>query len=629
MLRKIAKNPLSLIWLQQWINTAVFCLFYILEEWVFLVTKASFLSSIKWGQKLLVLLKGYLLLTSVCFLILFLLGLISFILPQKIRRIVLQVSNLLPAGILACLLLLMVDNFTYTVFSIGIVSSTGIFRIIYAVFFLAILYFCFKFSSLLLTLKIRHASSKLVVIAAILIGTIFVIPSSKPTLDLGTVSTSSNKLPNVIIIGSDGVLADHMSVYGYERETTPNLEQFAKDALFVENDFPNSGNTSGAIISMFTSKYPTETRVLYPPDMLTGEDAVQHLPGILKKLGYYNVELGAPYYADSYSLGVLNGFDEVNGEVAARQTYLRLVGLGFSTNDAYFLSSNIDRIQERLLHIFFIETMVNPYDLIKKDATLIPDNEKIDKILSLINSSQDQPVFIHAHLMGTHGSRFNPAIRVFSKGETQNKGWMTDFYDDSIYNFDSMFGRMIEGLKSSGQLENTLIVVYSDHGQLFKVNTKIPLIIRFPNGDYKNIKINQAQNLDIAPTILDYLQIEKPTWMEGNSLIDPKYTPEPTIGVGIIHTVSSEEGGFVQDASYLKPPFYQFEYIDVVNCQKWYRLDLYGYKITSGTVADYMDPCPANKLISMAQVKNEFSEILKNDGFIIPPQLSTILGSRN
>lgn len=626
MFKRIEKNRLLLQWIQQFINTALICFLFTFSEWIFQVTKPSFLSNVDWGQKILVLVKSSVRLSSACFVLLLVLGVVSLRLKKKPGKTLLSISNIVPGLVLASLALLLIDNFTYTVFNFGIITSYGAFRAIYAVQFLVLLYFSFQLFKLLLTLKFKHTPYKLALIGLILLSLIFVIPFDRIETN-GTTSAYSGKLPNIILIGSDGLLADHMSVYGYDRETTPNISEFAEDALVVDNNFPNAGNTSGSIISIFTSKYPTETRVLYPPDMLRGSDAVQHLPGLLKNLGYHNVELGAPYYADSNVLGVIHGFDEVNGQVAAKEIYFRLVNSGFSTNDSYFISTSVNRIYDRLLHIFYIKKMVNPYDLLKTNTNLISDKDKITDILSLMDEDQDQPLFIHAHLMGTHGSRFKPEIQVFSTGEEQNKGWMTDFYDDSILNYDKLFGDLIDGLTEKGLLENTIIIAYSDHGQLFKVNTKIPLLIRFPNGEYSNVEINQAENLDIAPTILDYLDVNQPEWMRGSSLIDPNYSSEPVIGVGIIHTVSSEEGGFVQDDSYLTPPFYQFEFINVVDCQKWYRLDLYGYKLTQGTVAHYTHPCAEDELLPLSEVIALFRERLTRDGFTIPKELEAVLNN--
>jgi len=240
-----------------------------------------------------------------------------------------------------------------------------------------------------------------------------------------------------------------------------------------------------------------------------------------------------------------------------------------------------------------------------------------------LESHPDQHVFIHAHLLGTHSSKFNPEIRVFSEGLNQEEAWMTDFYDDSILNFDYLFGDMIDQLIESGMYDDTIIVLHSDHGQRFQVNPKVPLIIRFPNGDYKVRIINQSQNLDIAPTILDYLNVEVPEWMNGDSLISDEITKTPVVSFGQRHAdCENNSGGCVIMGEYYKPPFYQFDFINLVHCQNWYRLELEPpYNFSQGEVENYLNPCAESELLTPGEVLAIFKNRLTADGFDIPSEI--------
>jgi arylsulfatase A-like enzyme len=93
-----------------------------------------------------------------------------------------------------------------------------------------------------------------------------------------------------------------MSVFSYERDTTPTLRELSGPSLVVENAFTNAGATLGSIASIFTSKLPFETGVIYPPNISQGTDASEHLPGILSKAGYKAVEIGVPHYVDAFSI---------------------------------------------------------------------------------------------------------------------------------------------------------------------------------------------------------------------------------------------------------------------------------------------------------------------------------------
>ena len=118
--------------------------------------------------------------------------------------------------------------------------------------------------------------------------------------DQSSTAESSINLPNIILFSVEGLDASHLSVFGYERDTTPFLDEIADDSLIAENNFTNSLKTAGSIVSLLTGKYPTTTRVLFPPDILRADDSYQHLPGILRNAGYYAAQFGQKYYVDAY-----------------------------------------------------------------------------------------------------------------------------------------------------------------------------------------------------------------------------------------------------------------------------------------------------------------------------------------
>lgn len=153
-------------------------------------------------------------------------------------------------------------------------------------------------------------------------------------LSKGDLALSNRK--NVILITADGLNSQHMSVYGYANDTTPFLKQMASKALISLNNFSNSGNTAGSITSILTGKLPTETRVLYRPDILRGEDSYQSLPAILKNAGYYSAQFSFGFYADAYQLNFSNAFDFVNGRTAKANNVFGISNFPAPTNYKFF-----------------------------------------------------------------------------------------------------------------------------------------------------------------------------------------------------------------------------------------------------------------------------------------------------
>jgi hypothetical protein len=303
--------------------------------------------------------------------------------------------------------------------------------------------------------------------------------------------------------------------------------------------------------------------------------------------------------------------DQSSIPILARQYQLEDIG--------YFLPSLYERISDRLLHIFYIRPMPDPYSQVLKpvDPDSIPmysDEKKINDTLRLLRNAT-QPTFVNVHLMGTHGEEFDPTHRVFSKGKKQSRPWMTDFYDDSIVDFDFYIKQLVDGLEKNGLLDQTVIILYADHADQWRANDKVPLLIHFPRGDYAG-KINtNTQNLDIAPTVLDYLGMDKPAWMPGESLLKG----EPPSLRPIFSSIKGDEiceGWWCRtDPKYIKPPFYQFAAMQMVVCQEMYTLFLRTNYLEEKTVRDQTAPCQTEDLPSREQARAMIREYLNLNGF--------------
>ena len=246
--------------------------------------------------------------------------------------------------------------------------------------------------------------------------------------------------------------------------------------------------------------------------------------------------------------------------------------------------------------------MQNPYRIVTEPVPSIADEEKINQLMDLIDQSQG-PLFAHLHLMGTHGGDFSPPVQVFSKGEEQTEPWMEDFYADTILAYDGYVGKVIDQLKAKGQFENTILILYTDHNQKFQVNERIPLIIHFPGDQYSGKLTGAVENLDIAPTILDFLGLSIPEWMTGESLLNG--SPDNTrliFSMGTSEVKKNERDMNILDPERVNPPFYQFSYINIKDCQKWYTYDLKTFTWSSGDIPGI--PILATKAVCSALTKS-------------------------
>ena len=600
-------KPVS--WKLLYVITFTLVYLYFLMEWIFLVTKPSFMDMLSPGRKIEILIFSASLAAAVFFILISVLAITSKLplFRKSNSNSLIVLANILPAGILAALLLLLIDNFSYTLFGIGIVTSSGVTRGLIGAFFIILAAFSFRdilnsYAKINTRTSIGTQKRLLNIILLFLLISLAAFGAHNLTAmdKTASVINTAARTPDIIIITPDGINAANMSVYGYERDTTPNIRELAQTSLVAENAFSNSGKTTGSITSIFTGKNPLKTRVVATPDIFKDVDAYQHLPNILRSLGYTNIQYGVPNYVDARAANLADSFDIVNErEIDSNGVYFSIANY-LPYDISYFLYETGKRIIERVQHIFYIQLMQDPKKLIDENDQYESDMGKIEDLLESLRQTQS-PIFAHLHLMNTHGPVFSPHPQVFSAGKDMalQEHWDMDIYDDTILETDAMIGVLIDALESEGLLDNAILIIGSDHGQQYTPLKRIPLIIHFPGGEYAHRITANVQNLDIAPTILDYLGLPIPEWMEGQSLLQG-IPQRPIIGTsikeeGVDFAKSGKQSTHDPSGSL---SFLQSKYISLVYCQYWYQLDIQNGQLNSGTVAGYASPCPDSEIPS-------------------------------
>jgi len=140
----------------------------------------------------------------------------------------------------------MIDNFTYTVLKFGIVSTAGVTRAV-----CGRVYHCpgsvvplypEEIASLSQTPTSQRLQKRVAygLLAGMVIFTSLVMVNpDQVDLTAGVGNQKVQKRPNIIFITTDGLDATHLSAYGYQRETTPFIDQLLSTSLVAENNFPN------------------------------------------------------------------------------------------------------------------------------------------------------------------------------------------------------------------------------------------------------------------------------------------------------------------------------------------------------------------------------------------------------
>lgn len=326
------------------------------------------------------------------------------------------------------------------------------------------------------------------------------------------------RLPNILILTVDGLDANRMSVYGYQKPTTPFLESFAQRADVYYDHYSSGTSSQGTLTSLWTGKDVLRTGVVMQLARLNREHAEESLPNVLRRIGYATHQIGVPGWADSFTAGLKNAFDSVNfrGPTLPDGSFFpwRYLTRVVSHSTYQFVDELLQSQVVSLRH-----TLPSKKPSIDNLQT---DRQKLAQVGELIKG-QTRPWFVHLHLMETHGHfldsrpHFFPRNDAFTRHLTKAEHHETEFYEGAILDADRNLGRFFKRYGSS--LEETIVVITSDHNFGHVNDTPIPLLIRWPDSDRQRIFRNKVTSTtDLAPTLLDYLGQPVPTWMSGSSL---------------------------------------------------------------------------------------------------------------
>ncbi|MCK5185837.1 MAG: sulfatase, partial [Deltaproteobacteria bacterium] len=338
---------------------------------------------------------------------------------------------------------------------------------------------------------------------------------------------------NVIVVLVDCLRADHLGCYGYTRKTSPFLDHIARSGITFENCIAPSSWTIPSVVSLFTGVYPQQHGMsslgtVIPEDL-------SMLQEIMEKNG---VETAAFTTNDflkpqfGYAKGFVHYFDhylepEFKEYLASRLFFLNAL-LYFKNN--FFYPYSVDPGGERWWSIGF-----PPFNHEKRSAARVTED-----VLQWIETHRDKPFYVYLHYMDVHSpydaTWYSPFDRETYASQDE-RGKLINTYDGRIAYVDRQIKRIWEELVKLNVSENTLLIVTADHGEefydhegtghcttLYDELIRVPLIMIAPSlppsppGMVQRVK-NQVQLIDLPATVLDFLDLQIPKEMMGQSLL--------------------------------------------------------------------------------------------------------------
>jgi arylsulfatase A-like enzyme len=299
--------------------------------------------------------------------------------------------------------------------------------------------------------------------------------------------------PLVVVYLVDALRADHLSIYGYSRDTAPELARFAQEAVVFDQAIASSSWTKPSVASLFTSLLPRDHGCV---EYYTALDpALVTLAERMHALGYATGAVVANPLIQAKNMHFDQGFDQFG---------------------------------------------VPPSPLRAEQA--------VDAALSFVDARRGQPTFLYVHTMDTHtpyqppppfDRRFPPfpepgrsAAKPSDYVVPLDLDRIVGQYDGAIAYGDREFGRLVRGLRERGLYDRATIVFLADHGEefldhggfdhghtVFEELVRVPLVVKYPGRREGGRRVaRQVQLLDVLPTILKSQGLPVPPGIAGRPL---------------------------------------------------------------------------------------------------------------
>lgn len=397
--------------------------------------------------------------------------------------------------------------------------------------------------------------------------------------------------PNILCLVFDTFSAPHVPLFsGYPRLTTPNLERLASHAVVYHHHYAAANFTTPATASLLTGTYPWSHRAFNTRGTVLPAFVQQNIFAALEQSPYYR----SAYSHNGYAVLFLNQFQEyidylkpsedlflaneilldgifrhdANAALLAEDIVFprdeRLPSsLFLSLTDQWRRYINLQQIEKSWGNLFplgFPMVDENFHPFILEDAT----NWLISQLTTM-----PRPFFMYYHILPPHepyrpraefvdlfADDWEPVSKkphFFSQLLPQDRlNHRRRLYDRYIAYVDDELGRIYNALSQNGLLENTYVILTSDHGQLFERGIHghitqtlyegllhVPLLISRPGQKQREDVYLPTSGVDLMPTMLHFAGQPRPGWAEGELLPPFNLAPTPDRSVFALEAKTS------------------------------------------------------------------------------------------
>jgi len=321
---------------------------------------------------------------------------------------------------------------------------------------------------------------------------------------------------NIVLVAIDTLSARHVSCYGYERTTTPFMDEYAKTGTLFKSCYCQAIPTHPSYTSVYTGQYAITHGIVSHGGTRDLDRGAPFLPEILQQHDYTtcaidNLSPFKPWFSRGYEFYISPRLHGAYAQaVPCEQLNARAIPwLKSHAREKFFLfvhywDPHTPYIPpEKYRHLFYRGNPTNPA------------NSSLDGLLK--------------HPFGEPWKQWFDQLM---PGVTDAE-YIVSMYDSEIRYADHGLKELLRTLEELNLVDDTLVVIFSDHGEmmykhglyfdhhgLYDQDIHVPLIIRSPKAKTTGLQVpHLVQSIDIAPTMLDAVGIPIPPAMEGRSLV--------------------------------------------------------------------------------------------------------------
>ena len=337
---------------------------------------------------------------------------------------------------------------------------------------------------------------------------------------IAALASEAEKRPNVLLVVLESVATRHLSTEGYPRPTTPNLARLADGGLYMERAWTTATHSNYAQMAILSSLFPRRVHGL---DVYT-------------RLDYPRVLFHDVFHRLGYETATITSQDENWQGMRRFQDTGTPTFFWFSeTYEGEHLDSGVEKI--------------------------VPDEDTTDVAIDWLSTYRRTPWALYLNYQATHfpytlvpeaerpWQPDRPTMSTFGYlgYPRSERDVVINRYDNALRYVDEQLGRILDYLEAAGEIDDTLIVVTADHGEmffekdlvthgktLFEIEARVPLVVYWKGKVAPERRTDPVSNLDVMPTVAELVGFPAhPSWQGRSFLSPPARLSSPAIFMNI------------------------------------------------------------------------------------------------